>query len=102
MKLLQTRFINATHLKTFRAIFKDEVNAGWVYCQLRTYFTPCSNVFIVNVEQVNAGWVLDNLLAMKREILKTLPSSKVIFSEPTPRTDSGKAVLVINNLNAHL
>ena len=32
MKLLQTRFINATHLKTFRAIFKDEVNAGWVYC----------------------------------------------------------------------
>ena len=96
MKLLQTRFKSATHLKTFRAIFKDD------YCYLRTYFTPCSNVFIVNVEQVNAGRVLDNLLAMKREILKTLPSSKVIFSEPTPRTDSGNAVLVINNLNAHL
>ena len=23
-----------------------------------TYFTPCSSVFIVNFEQVNAGWVL--------------------------------------------
>ena len=25
-----------------------------------TYFTPCSNVSIVNLEQVNAGWVNDN------------------------------------------
>ena len=24
----------------------------------KTYFTPCSSVFIVNFEQVNAGWVL--------------------------------------------
>ena len=28
-----------------------------LYCQLGTYFTPCSNVFIVNFEQVNAGWI---------------------------------------------
>ena len=28
-----------------------------LHCQLGTYFTPCSNVFIVNFEQVNAHWV---------------------------------------------
>ena len=27
-----------------------------LYCQLGTYFTPCSRVFIVNFEQVNADW----------------------------------------------
>ena len=28
-----------------------------LYCQLRTYFTPCSSVSIVNFEHVIAGWV---------------------------------------------
>ena len=28
-----------------------------VFLQLRTYFTPCSSVSMVNFEQVNAGWV---------------------------------------------
>ena len=28
-----------------------------LYCKLWTYFIPCSSVFIVNFEQVNAGWV---------------------------------------------
>ena len=27
-----------------------------LYCKLSTYFTPCSNVSIVNFEQVNADW----------------------------------------------
>ena len=29
-----------------------------LYCYLRTYFTPCSSVSIVNFEQVNAGLFL--------------------------------------------
>ena len=28
----------------------------YLYCYLLTYFTPCSSVYIVNFEQVNAGW----------------------------------------------
>ena len=27
-----------------------------LYCKLWTYFTPCSSVFIVNIEQLNAEW----------------------------------------------
>ena len=28
------------------------------YCELGTYFTPCSSVSIVNFEHVTAGWVI--------------------------------------------
>ena len=28
----------------------------YLYCQLWTYFTPCSSVSIVNFEQINGGW----------------------------------------------
>ena len=31
----------------------------WVYCELWTDFTHCSDVYIVDVEQENAGWVSD-------------------------------------------
>ena len=34
------------------------VSFWYLYCQLWTYFTPCSDVFIVNFEYVNVGWVL--------------------------------------------
>ena len=44
----------------------------------------------------------DNFLALKREIVKTLPDCKVIFSKPRLRTHNGKALLVKRNLNAHL
>ena len=30
----------------------------------RPYFTPCSNVSIVNFEQVNAGWLVFLLLGV--------------------------------------
>ena len=32
-----------------------------LYWGLWIYFTSCSSVFIVNFEQVNAGWILSNL-----------------------------------------
>ena len=40
--------------KTLMALF-------WcVYCQLWTYFTPCSSVSIFNFESVIAGWEWEN------------------------------------------
>ena len=27
------------------------------YCSFRVYFAPCSGVYVVRFEQVNAGWV---------------------------------------------
>ena len=33
------------------------------------YFTPCSSVFIVNFEQVNAGWLDLSVLALDVVIL---------------------------------
>ena len=32
-------------------------NTERLHRQVLTYFTPCSSAFIVNFEQVNAGWV---------------------------------------------
>ena len=37
--------------------YKMGMASFWcLYCWLWTYLAPCSNVFIVNFEQVNAGW----------------------------------------------
>ena len=43
----------------FKINNKDTRKASFwcLYCQLWTYFTPCSTVSIVNFEQVNADWV---------------------------------------------
>ena len=35
-----------------------------LYCELGTYFTPCSSVSIVNFEQVNAGFVMITTLSL--------------------------------------
>ena len=33
---------------------------------IQTYFTPCSSVSIVNFEQVNAGWVEDEIKLIQK------------------------------------
>ena len=37
------------------------VSFCYLYCQLWTYFTPCSSVSIVNFEHVIAGWDIKKL-----------------------------------------
>ena len=39
---------------TFEASLKNKIFD--LYCELSTFFTPCSPVSILNFEQVNAGW----------------------------------------------
>ena len=46
--------------------------------------------------------ILDDLLQLKNEILKTLPNCNVIISKPTMRVDNGKAALTLKHLNEHL
>ena len=46
--------------------------------------------------------ILDDLLQLKNEVLKTLPNCNVIISKPTIRIDNGKAALTLRNLNQHL
>ena len=46
--------------------------------------------------------ILDDLLQLKNEILKTLPNCNVIISKPTMRVDNGKTALTLKHLNEHL
>ena len=46
--------------------------------------------------------ILDDLLQLKNEILKTLPNCNVIISKPTMKVDNGKAALTLKHLNEHL
>ena len=46
--------------------------------------------------------ILDGLLQLKNEILKTLPKCNVVISKPTMRVDNGKAALTLKHLNEHL
>ena len=41
-----------------------------LYCKLSTYFTPCSSVSIVNIENVIAGYTIVNQNAGKYSITK--------------------------------
>ena len=41
---------------------------GFEFEHIWTYLTPCFSVSIVNVDQVNAGWVLDDRI--QRLVLK--------------------------------
>ena len=44
--------------RCFEYTLMTHTHSFWCnYCQLWTYFTPCSSVFIVNFEKVNADWV---------------------------------------------
>ena len=48
---------------------------NFVIALIRTYFTPCSSVSIVNFEQVNAGWegaIYENITKTERTSLKGL------------------------------
>ena len=38
-------------------LYMPTASLGDLYCELSTYFTPCSSVSIVNYWQVNVGWV---------------------------------------------
>ena len=46
--------------------------------------------------------ILDDLLQLKNEILKTLPNCNIIISKPAMRVDNGKAALTLKHLNEHL
>ena len=46
--------------------------------------------------------IADNLLMLKSNIAKQLPSCKIIISKPTYRNDDGKANLTMRNVNKHL
>ena len=50
--------LNTISRHSFKTYAKFSENCAYqcLYCKLWTYFTPCSNVSIVNFEQVNAGW----------------------------------------------
>ena len=53
--------------RCFEYTLMTHTHSFWcIYCQLWTYFTPCSSVFIVNFEQVNAGWVMKKCLKNKQ------------------------------------
>ena len=46
--------------------------------------------------------IIDDLLMLKRNILKQLPNCRVIVSKPTVRIDHGKANLTLRNVNKNL
>ena len=50
----------------------------FLYCQLKTYFTPCSSVSIVNFDQVNAGWGTSETSAGCAKLLKVFKTQSVI------------------------
>ena len=60
-----------------------------LYCQLRTYFTLCSNVSIVNFEYINADWVNPNhepcfKIYMCKIIFKIIHAGNKNFKEFDP------------------
>ena len=44
---------------TIKTPERYQASFWFLYCLLWTYFTPCSRVYVVNFEQVNAGRVYD-------------------------------------------
>ena len=46
--------------------------------------------------------IIDDLLMLKRNILKQLPNCRVLVSKPTVRIDHGKANLTLRNVNKNL
>ena len=66
---------------------------------IKTYFTPCSNVFIVNFEQANAGWVSQKQVLMSsshfRVQSKTRENCKFYFKNKL-------ASLIVINLQKSL
>ena len=46
--------------------------------------------------------ILDDLLILKSNISKQLPSCRIVLSKPIIRHDDGKANLTIRNVNKHL
>ena len=46
--------------------------------------------------------IIDDLLIIKSNISKQVPSCRIVFSKPIIRHDNGKANLTIRNVNKHL
>ena len=46
--------------------------------------------------------IVDDLLMLKSNISKQLPSYRIVLSKPVIRNDDGKANLTIRNVNKHL
>ena len=55
-----------------------------------------------NAPDMASNEILDELLSLKHRLEKECPSTKVIISSLTTRTDNGKAALTIRNFNTHL
>ena len=55
-----------------------------------------------NAPLMTSNAIVDDLLALKTEILKIHTGCQVVISTPITRTDNGKATLTIRTVNAHL
>ena len=55
-----------------------------------------------NAPNMASNEIIDEILSLKLRLEKETPSTKIIISSPTVRTDHGKASLTVRNFNKHL
>ena len=55
-----------------------------------------------NAPNMASNEIIDEILSLKQRLEKETPTTKIVISAPTIRTDHGKAGLTVRNFNKHL